>query len=54
MDSQFELVSVLVAAQYVLVAGIVFLLLPFDVVAPALPLALVFLFALHKYRVSPS
>lgn len=49
VDSR-ELLGVLIALEFVAVAAAVVLLVPIEVAAPVLPLSLVFLFALYRYR----
>ncbi|WP_198662163.1 hypothetical protein [Halorussus litoreus] len=50
MADKREVVSVLIALEFVVVAAALFLLVAFEVAAPVLPLALVLLFALYRYR----
>ena len=50
MPDQAELFGVLMALKFVAVAAIVLLLVPLEVAAPIIPLFLVLLFALHRYR----
>ncbi len=50
MATQREAFSVFVALQFVVVSVILLVLLPLNVVAPLIPLCLVFAFALFKYR----
>jgi hypothetical protein len=45
-----DVVSVLVALEFVVMAALLLLLVPLDVAAPLLPLALVFVLALLAYR----
>lgn len=49
MADRSELLSVLIALEFVVVAAVVFLLVPLEVAAPLVPLALVFLFALYEF-----
>ena len=50
MTEPAELISVLVALEFVVVASVVLLLVPFEVAAPLVPLLLVFLVGLELYR----
>lgn len=50
MADPADVVSVLVALEFVVVSVVVLLLVPLDVAAPLVPLLLVFLLALHTYR----
>lgn len=50
MSSPVEVVSVLVALEFVVMAAVVLLLVPFEAAAPLIPLLLVFLIALQMYR----
>jgi hypothetical protein len=50
MVEQREPLGVLVALEFVVVAGVVLLLVPFEAAAPLVPLVLVFLVALYLYR----
>lgn len=50
MATPAEVVSVLVALEFVVMSALVLLLVPFEVAAPLIPLLLVFLIALHLYR----
>jgi len=50
MTRRWETLSVLVALEFVVVAGLLLLLVPFEVAAPVVPLFLVLLVALHLYR----
>ncbi|WP_190303692.1 hypothetical protein [Haladaptatus sp. R4] len=50
MATQREAFSVFVALQFVVVSAVLLVLLPLDVVAPIIPLFLVFSFGLYKYR----
>lgn len=50
MADRVEVFSVLFALEFVVGSLVVFLLVPFEAAAPLVPLFLVFLFALHKYR----
>ncbi|MFB6161030.1 MAG: hypothetical protein ABEJ61_07615 [Haloferacaceae archaeon] len=52
MATPFEAFSVLYALEFVVVAAVVFLLVPFDAALPLVPLCLVFAFALYRYRSS--
>lgn len=45
-----EIISVLVAVEFVVMSAIVLLLAPLEVAAPLIPLLLVFLIALQLYR----
>jgi hypothetical protein len=45
-----ELLSVLVALEFVVMSAVLLLLVPLDVAAPLIPLLLVFLLALQSYR----
>lgn len=45
-----EVISVLVALEFVVMSAIVLVLVPLEVAAPLIPLLLVFLVALHLYR----
>ena len=45
-----DVISVLVALEFVVMSAVVFLFVPLDVAAPLVPLLLVFLVALHLYR----
>lgn len=45
-----DVVSVLVALEFVVTAAVVLLVAPLEVAAPLVPLLLVFLVALHVYR----
>ena len=50
MSRQRELLSVLVALGYVVPAVIVLLLVPFEAAVPLLPLFVVLVYALYRYR----
>lgn len=50
MADQSETISVLIALEFVVMAAVLFLLVPLEVAAPVLPLFLVLLFALYRYR----
>jgi hypothetical protein len=50
MARQWETLSVLVAVEFIVVAGVLFVLVPFEVAAPVVPLCLVLLVALYLYR----
>jgi len=50
MTRQWETLSVLVAFEFVVVAGVLFLLVPFEVAAPVVTLCLVLVVALCLYR----
>ncbi|MFC4553099.1 MULTISPECIES: hypothetical protein [Halorussus] len=50
MADRTEVLSVLVAVQFVATAAVVLLLVPLDAAAPLVPLFLVLAFALYKYR----
>jgi hypothetical protein len=49
MPGQLELLRVLVALEFVVVAAVLLLLVPLEAAAPLLPLFLVLLYALVKY-----
>lgn len=49
MGDQWELFSVLSAASYVVVAAVLFVLLPFETVVWLLPLFLMFVVGLYTY-----
>jgi hypothetical protein len=49
MTRPAEVISVLVALEFVVTSAIVLLLVPLEAAAPILPLVLVFLVALHRY-----
>lgn len=49
MAKPFGLVSVLVAVEFVATSAVLLVFLPVETVVPFLPLALVFLVALHQY-----
>lgn len=49
MAEPIELLSVLVVLEFVVVAAIVFLLVPIEAAAPIIPLFLLFSFVLYKY-----
>jgi hypothetical protein len=50
MASPADVISVLVVLEFVAMAAVVLVLFPFDVVAPVVPLLVVFLVALLLYR----
>jgi len=50
MPSPADTVSILVAVEFVVMAALVLLVAPLEVAAPLVPLLLVFLVALHRYR----
>ena len=50
MADPADVVSVLVAVEFVVVSGLVLLLVPLETAAPIVPLLLVFLIALYLYR----
>lgn len=50
MADRTTALSVLIALEFVVVSAVVFLLVPFEVAVPLVPLSLVFLLALLKYR----
>ncbi|WP_435179891.1 hypothetical protein [Halorussus sp. AFM4] len=50
MADRSEAISVLIAAEFVVMAAIVFLLVPLEAAIPLVPLFVVLLFALHQYR----
>ena len=50
MTSPAEMVSVMIALEFVVMSVIVLLLVPLEVAAPIVPLLLVFLIALQRYR----
>lgn len=50
MANPAEVISVLVALEFVVLSAVVLLLVPLEVAAPVIPLLLVFLVALQLYR----
>ncbi|WP_168191218.1 MULTISPECIES: hypothetical protein [Haloprofundus] len=50
MANPSEVISVLVVLEFVVMASLTLLLVPFEVAVPLVPLLLVFLVALHAYR----
>ncbi|WP_440008386.1 hypothetical protein [Halomicrococcus sp. SG-WS-1] len=50
MADQRELLSVIIALEFVVLAVAIFLLVPVEVAAPLVPLFFVLLYALVKYR----
>ena len=50
MANPAEVISVLVALEFVVLSAVVLLLIPLEVAAPVIPLLLVFLIALQLYR----
>ncbi|WP_411963197.1 hypothetical protein [Haloferax sp. YSMS24] len=50
MADPSELLSVLVALEFVVMSVVVLLLVPLDVALPVIPLLVVFLLALQLYR----
>lgn len=50
MTTRFDTLSVLVALEFVVMATVVLVLVPLEVAAPLVPLLLVLLLALLKYR----
>jgi Flp pilus assembly protein TadB len=50
MTDPTDAISLLVALEFVVTTSILLLLVPLDVAAPVIPLAAVFLVALHAYR----
>ena len=50
MADPAEVVSVLVVVEFVVLASILLLTVPFEVAAPVLPLLAFFLVVLHLYR----
>jgi hypothetical protein len=50
MARPFDVLSVLVALEFVVVAAVVFLLVPMDAALAVVPLFLVFAVALLRYR----
>ena len=50
MANPVEVISVLLALEFVLLSAVVLLLVPLEVAAPLVPLLLVFLIALRMYR----
>lgn len=50
MADQRELLSAIIALQFVVLAAAIFLLVPVEVAVPLVPLFLVLLYALLKYR----
>lgn len=50
MANPAEVISLLVALEFVVLSAVVLLLVPLEVAAPVIPLLLVFLIALQLYR----
>lgn len=50
MATPADVVSVLVALEFVVLSAVVLLLVPLEVAAPLIPLLLVFVVALQMYR----
>ncbi|WP_255151308.1 hypothetical protein [Halorarius halobius] len=50
MPDSFELASLLVAAEFVVLSVVLLVVVPFEVAAPVVPLLLVFMLALWRYR----
>jgi hypothetical protein len=50
MTSPVDAVSVIVALEFVVLSVLLLLLAPLEVAAPIIPLLLVFLIALQRYR----
>jgi len=50
MAEQRDVLGVLIALEFVVMASVVFLLVPIEAAAPLVPLFLVLLFALYRYR----
>ena len=50
MTDPLDVVSLLMVLEFTVVSAVVLLVVPLEVSAPLLPLFLVFLFALHRYR----
>lgn len=50
MANPAEVISVLVALEFVVMSAVVLLLVPLEIAAPIIPLLLVFLIALQMYR----
>jgi hypothetical protein len=50
MADPLEVISLLMVVEFVVMAAVVLLLVPLDVAAPIIPLLLVFLVALGRYR----
>lgn len=49
MADRMEIISVLIAVEFVLMAAVVLVLVPIEAAAPLFPLALVFTVALYMY-----
>ncbi len=45
-----EALSVLIAVEFVVLTAVILLVAPFEAAAPLVPLFLIFLFLLYKYR----
>lgn len=50
MVDRIEAISVLIALEFVVMSIVVLLLVPLEVAAPLIPLLLVFVVALQRYR----
>lgn len=50
MTNSGEVISVLVALEFVVMSAVVLLLVPLEVALPLIPLLLIFLIALQMYR----
>lgn len=50
MTDPVDVISVLVAVEFLVMSAVVLLLVPLDAAAPLIPLLLVFLIALQMYR----
>jgi hypothetical protein len=50
MPSPADALSLLVAVEFLVMAGLVLLVTPLHVAAPVIPILLVFLIAIHLYR----
>lgn len=50
MPSAADTLSLLVAVEFVVMAGFILFVAPLEVAAPLVPLLLVFPVALHRYR----
>jgi len=50
MADPLDVISLLMVLEFTVVSAVVLLVVPLEVAAPILPLFLVFLFALHRYR----
>ncbi len=49
MAAQREVLAVLLALEFVVVAAVVFLVVPFEAALPLAPMFLLLVFALYKY-----